>query len=401
MGFPATIALDIAASWVRLLIALLVSIIFSIIVGIAAATNRTLERIILPVLDVLQTIPILGFFPIVILVIVSAIPGYAGVNTAVIFLIFTSMSWNISFGVYEAVKAIPQEINEIASLYRFSFLERVRRIYIPSALPRIAYQSSLSFSIGIFYLATSEIFSTGSNIFAVTNGIGVEIANIASQGSFPPLQYLAVIMAFVAAVIVTRLLILEPFLSYSERFSLAEKAVMGRRSRVLGFYTEISSVLRKALRRVIPRRRRRQKQVPIPLLPQVRKQYRLVRHKHFKHIYATIIVLLAVLAIALLMNTSQVPTEIAVLLALGASFLRVWGTYLVSAAIAVPLGILISQSRRLFSPILSILQVVAAIPATILLPALIALLAGTPYFGESTAFAVIFISMIWYLLFSV
>src|SRR5271157_3585017 len=140
MGLVSDLVIGILASWLRLFIALVVSILFSIAVGISAATNEKLEKIILPVLDVLQTIPILGFFPLVIFLIVSFIPGFVGINVAVIFLIFTSMSWNISFGVYEAIKSIPKELSEVASMNHFSFLDRVKRLYIPASMPRIAYQ---------------------------------------------------------------------------------------------------------------------------------------------------------------------------------------------------------------------------------------------------------------------
>ncbi|MGI0141049.1 MAG: ABC transporter permease subunit [Candidatus Micrarchaeales archaeon] len=401
MDFISTLAIDILASWFRLLFALLVSIIFSIAVGIAAATNRTLERIILPILDVFQTIPILGFFPVVILLVVSVIPNYIGINIAVIFLIFTSMSWNISFGVYESVKAIPQQMQEVVALYRFSLWDRIKKLYVPASLPRIAYQSAISFSIGLFYLATSEIFSTGSKSFAVTNGIGVEIANIAASTSFPITYYLIVIVAFIAAVVLTRIFLLEPFYIFSERFSLAANQVGNKKSRILEFYIKFYSTLRKAFPRLKLRNPTKAVISVKPRTPQIKKSYRLIKHKHFKHIYATIALLLIALGAILLLNTSLLPTEFIVLIALGTSFVRIWITYIICAALAIPVGISIAFSRKWFRPATTLLQVSSAIPATILLPLLIVLLASTPYFGESTAFAVIFISMIWYILFSV
>ena len=87
-----------------MLIALFLSIVISLFVGIYAATNKTAERIIIPIWDIFQTLPILAFFPFVIFVVVATLPGYIGINAAVIFLIVTSMIWNITFGVYESVK---------------------------------------------------------------------------------------------------------------------------------------------------------------------------------------------------------------------------------------------------------------------------------------------------------
>ncbi len=417
MSFVSQLLIDLAASWLRLLIALAFSILFSIVIGIAAATNRALERIILPLLDIFQTIPILGFFPIVIFLVVSVIPGAIGINLAVISLIFTSMVWNISFGVYEAVKSIPDEVLELASLNHFTFMERVRRMYIPASIPRIAYQSMISFSIGLFYLATSEIFSTGSANFAVKYGIGVEIANLAATMA-PVSQYALAIISFIIAVILTRELIIEPFSIYSEKFSLSETNLEIESSPILKFYRKISAPFVSMLKKIMPPSQTKSKKREItpaaaPLFKGstiisagARKHqnlhiYEIKKHRGFRHVYAVIILLLLVLALIILFHIGELSTEISVLYALGASFLRVWFIYLISVLIAVPMGIKVALSKRWFKPSMALLQVLSAIPATILLPAMIVLLAGFPFFGEDVALSVIFIAMVWYILFSV
>ena len=172
MNFALQLVVDLLYSWGRMLVALGLSIVFSVFVGIAAATSKRAEAVVLPAIDVLQTVPILAFFPVVIYLIAPL--GYIGLNAAVVLLIFTSMAWNITFGVYEAVKSIPADMLEIARISHLSKFQMIRSIYAPAAMPRIAYQSSLSWSIGLFYLVTSEIFSAGSKNFAVTYGIGVE-----------------------------------------------------------------------------------------------------------------------------------------------------------------------------------------------------------------------------------
>ncbi len=105
-----------------MLIALVLSILFSLAIGITAARNKRAEAVIIPLLDVFQSIPILGFFPIVILAVVNVIPGQIGISVAVIILIFTSMSWNIAFGVYEAVKSIPQDYIDLSEISQSSTL---------------------------------------------------------------------------------------------------------------------------------------------------------------------------------------------------------------------------------------------------------------------------------------
>ena len=107
-------------SWLRLFIALALSVILSLFIGIAAARSKIAEKIIIPVLDIFQTLPILAFFPIVIIIILSLVKGSLGINLAVIFLIITSMIWNISFAVYEAVKTLPNEFLELSKIYNLS-----------------------------------------------------------------------------------------------------------------------------------------------------------------------------------------------------------------------------------------------------------------------------------------
>src|SRR5579862_3113825 len=133
------IAIAIIYSWARMLIALALSIGFSLAVGIVAARNKRAESVIIPLLDVFQSIPILGFFPIVILGIIGVVhPLEVGINVAVILLIFTSMSWNITFGVYKAVRSIPQDYIDLSQISGSSTWQRIVSLYIPSSLSRIA-----------------------------------------------------------------------------------------------------------------------------------------------------------------------------------------------------------------------------------------------------------------------
>jgi len=190
---------DVVCFWVRMTIALVLSILFSWAVGIAAARSRTAERIIIPVLDVLQSIPILGFFPIVLFVFVGYLPIWIGVNLAVIFLIFTSMSWNIAFAVYEAVASIPKEYLEFASMEKMSLWNRMTTLYIPASWSKVAYNSVVSWSVALFYLISSEIFSVGTANYSVRHGIGIDIAGFAGEGLWG--EYALAMVVFIVAVV--------------------------------------------------------------------------------------------------------------------------------------------------------------------------------------------------------
>jgi NitT/TauT family transport system permease protein len=115
------VALDILSSWIRMILALGLSILFALAIGIWAARSKRAEAVILPLLDIFQSIPILGFFPFVIGAVYSGpLQNAVGANLAVIILIFTSMSWNIAFGVYESVRAIPQDYADLLNMSRLA-----------------------------------------------------------------------------------------------------------------------------------------------------------------------------------------------------------------------------------------------------------------------------------------
>ena len=198
----AKLLVDTGYSWIRMGLALVLSIVFSWIVGVAAARNKTANMIIIPVLDVLQSVPILAFFPVVLVVFVAYFPGWVGINLAVIFLIFTSMSWNIAFAVYEAVLSIPQEYLDLASMEKLSTWKKLTQLYIPASWSKVAFNSVVSWSVGLFYLIASETFSLGTKNYQVSHGIGVDIARYSSLGQWG--SYAAALGVLIFVVILTR-----------------------------------------------------------------------------------------------------------------------------------------------------------------------------------------------------
>ncbi len=384
------LVLDTSASWVRMFIALGISVLISIVVGIYAAVSPKAEKIILPVVDILQTIPILAFFPFALFVFVVILPGYIGINAAVIFLIITSMVWNIIFGVYESIKTIPREFLEVSDLYDFDRFERLKKIYIPAAMPRIVEQSILSWSIGLFYLVTSEIFSVGASNEQVKYGIGVAFASLAYQGAIP---YLIGIAVFVVFVIATRFLFFRPLEEYSTRHIRSQQKVQqGNAPRY-----------ERALLGWVSRR--------ISSAPMIIKSNRIVKgRKHISRVpvveerrdlkilgYAVVVLLVAGALYTFASNPVLLGYESQVLPALAASFARVWLAFAIMLAISVPLCVYLIFMSKYGRKYMLLFQIAASIPATILLPAI----AVTIKQGELVALVVFILSGIWYLIFSI
>ena len=392
------IIIDIVYSWSRMLAALIISILFSLAIGIFAARNKKAESVIIPVLDVFQSIPILGFFPLVILGVINLFPHdiMFGVNLGVIILIFTSMSWNIAFGVYEAVKSIPQDYIDLSNISQSSSWNRITSLYIPASLSRIAYNTQTSWAVGLFYLISSEILSLGSSSYQVKYGIGVAIVSYAEAGDWTGYAY--AIAALIIAVVVWQFIFLREFSLWSERFKFVEEPTGARRDALMKFYSwvnhrSISKLFLYTHDRGVTRfssslyiLRRGWKYV-IPILAAI-----------FVALEFSAIMSIPSALSHLPSSTVIISDEGRVLFGLAFSFVRVWYVYAICVLVGVPLGISIALNGKLTTTATPMLEVVASIPAPALLPLIVSLFEKQ---GEAVAAVIIFLGMFWYIIFNV
>ena len=139
--------------------------VFSLIYGYYAARNRTAERVMMPLLDVLQSVPILSFLPVVILSLSALLPQMLAAELAAIVLIFTSQAWNMTFSFYQSMTTIPTELREAAAIFRLDPWLRFRTMELPFAALGLVWNSIMSWSGGWFFLMAAEIFNVGSRNF--------------------------------------------------------------------------------------------------------------------------------------------------------------------------------------------------------------------------------------------
>ncbi len=407
--------LNTSISWIRMFIALAISIIFSLFIGIIAARSKAAEKIILPILDIFQTLPILAFFPFVIIIILGLIKGGIGLNIAVIFLIITSMVWNISFAVYEAIKVLPNEFLELSKIYNLNFIQRFKKIYLPSAMPRVIEQSILSWSIGLFYLITSEIFSTGTVNYKVKYGIGVELMKLGYSNNF--LYYLIGILVLIIFVVLTRLLFFIPLENYFNKFNkqnnqepkLARlynlfKAPFFITSNTIKFSLHKINKTKKQKNKTLIHKLKIQKQILIKnsqsntILNKFNFKIEL-EPKILKAIFVIFFILIIFVHILYPKFLSELfYYEYISLISLFYTFIRVWTVFLIIIAITIPLSIYLIFISKNSNKFLLVFQVLASIPATILLPIIVLYFKNN---GNMVAFFIFFISGIWYVLFSI
>ena len=385
------------------MLALGLSILFALAVGIWAARSRRAEAVILPLLDIFQSIPILGFFPFVIGGIYGAIPNFVGANLAVIVLIFTSMSWNIAFGVYEAVRGIPQDYLDLFSVSQTSSWQRIRSLYIPASLSRIAYNTQISWAVGLFFLTASEIIVVGNGSGAkqvpIPYGIGVGASAFASAPDYP--DYALLIGGIVVAVIAWRYLFLRAFALWSEKYKMMEEPRELHRDPITRFYSWVNH-------RAVSKLFLLAHDVGVNRFTSTIARF----GRGLKYAVLIFAILFGLLlfssvaqsggvSIGRFPPTSQIiSTEGTVLVALATSFVRVWYVYAICVAIGLPLGIVISLNFKLYDAVSPILEVISSIPAPILLPAILVIpvIGGTP---EAVSTLVIMLAIIWYIIFNV
>ncbi len=400
-------------STTRMVLAYLLSLIFAIAYGTTAATNKRASEIMLPVLDILQSVPILGFFPIVLLFFADTLPDPLGAETAIVILIFTSMAWNMAFGVYEAITNLPHDLLDASSVLGVKSWLRFRRLQLPAAIPKLVYNSILSWTVGWFYLVASEVFTAGGRAFT-RPGIGQFIASAGVRGDLGGI--LLGIAALTTVVVLLDTFVWRPLSVWSERFRM-DVAVSGTE----GGLRPTPSYIRLTWLPRFPRLRRNLAARLYPLVvrwehvasrldrfygghPRTVRTVRRVDLAMFSFILVILVVTGLAGLIALL--TAPLPTGADLIpVATASSLGRLALAYAISLAWTIPVAAWLGRSKWAEKYLTPAIEVVASVPATALFPLLILLavavsstLAGQ---SEITAVLISIFAMQWYLLFNI
>src|SRR6202049_3828121 len=194
-----------ARSALRMLIAMLASLAFTFTYATLAAKSRRAEIILVPLLDILQSVPILGFISVTVVFFLSLTPGrVAGAEFAAIFAIFTSQAWNMAFSFYQSLRSVPEELNEVARGFHLGGWMRFWRLEVPFAMPPLIWNMMMSMSGGWFFVVASEAISVGNTTLTLP-GIGSYIALDIAQSSLAAIGW-AIGAMFVVILVYDQLL---------------------------------------------------------------------------------------------------------------------------------------------------------------------------------------------------
>lgn len=223
LGQAIPISLEISAlpgyaikTVVRMFIALFFSLIFTLTIAPLAAKNRQAEKLIIPCIDILQSVPILGFLSITVVMFIRLFPNsLLGPEFAAIFAIFTSQVWNMVLSLYQSLRTVPKEFYDTAAMLHLSTWQKYWRIEIPHAIPSLLWNTMISLSAGWFFVVASEAISV-SNQDILLPGIGSYIAVAISESNLSAIIY-AIITMFIVILFYDQLLF-RPLLAWTEKF---------------------------------------------------------------------------------------------------------------------------------------------------------------------------------------
>ncbi len=433
-----------AASLVRIAIAYFLSLAVALPYGYFAARSPRAEKILLPLLDILQSLPVLSFLPGVMLAMVALFPGrQAGMELGSILLIATGQAWNIGFSFYSSLKAIPRELDEAARIYRFSRWQRLTELELPYAAIGLVWNSMMSVAGGWFFLMACEMFVLGQRDFRLP-GLGSYLQTAASAGDTAAILWGLAMM--IAVIVLLDQLIWRPVIAWADKFKFEQVETAGAsRSAVLGllrrsglfaaFYWRLVRPVSERLTLAFARAEagvadtlssQAQRGIghhglAITRVPEVtdsslraascRTPLGVTRSNLRGYVWRVLLWLLAALAMAgLAYGAFRAIAELRRLqladlreLARGTlwTFLRVNAALVLGAAWTVPAGVAIGSSPRLARVAQPLVQIAASVPATALFPVVLLVLIRWGGGMGIAAIALMLLGTQWYILFNV
>lgn len=396
--------LPVYAAWsfLRMLSAYVLALLFSLTYGYFAATTRA-EKVMMPLLDILQSVPVLGFFPAATFFFINLTHGSRlGVEMASVFLIFTSQAWNIAFGVYEAISTIPQDSFDALASQGLTGWLKFKRLYLPACVPKLVYNSILSWAGGWYFLIACEILTVGTDLQSLP-GLGsfLQHASAAGETGFTLLG----IATLIAIVVAMHLLIWRPLESWSEKFRYEFTASTVAPSRLLRFYRELRplqwighSVLQ--LVRLFEGLRSLPATATLNQRPSA---WRIWFSRGFSVAILLTAALLLLSAAVTLTEVLQPPWPVEakqIPLALLCSFLRLFLAYLIALSWTIPVAVWAGGRPRVMRFVGPFAQIASSVPATSLFPLVV--MFAIHYRGGTNFAAVVLVltGMQWYLLFN-
>ena len=386
----------------RMLAAMVASLIFTLTSGTAAAKSRRAELVLVPLLDILQSVPVLGYISFTVVFFMSLFPGrVAGAEAAAIFAIFTSQAWNMTFSFYQSLRTVPRDLAEATDSFRFSPWQRFWRLDVPFAMPGLVWNMMMSMSGGWFFVVASEAITVGDKTITLP-GIGAYLAQATVEKNLAAVGW--VLLAMTVVIILYDQLMFRPLVSWADKFRFEQTAAQTapgswfldllQHSRLLRTLTSPGSLLLRELTR-----RRFSPMADGLAAP------RPARSTIADLLWFITIAAVAVFAASRIIAFVAVGVgwgDILEAVKLGIfTLIRVVVLIAVASVIWVPIGVEVGLRPRLAAKIQPLAQFLAAFPANLLFPVFVVAIIRFSLNPDIWLSPLIILGTQWYILFNV
>jgi NitT/TauT family transport system permease protein len=387
----------------RMLVAIVASLVFTFLYGALAAKSRRAEMVLIPLLDILQSVPVLGFLSFTVVGFMALFPGQVlGVELAAIFAIFTSQAWNMTFSFYQSLKMVPGDLDEVTSSFRLSPWQRFWRLEVPFSMPGLVWNTMMSMSGGWFFVVASEAISVGNTTITLP-GIGSYVALSIRQQNLAAVGWAVATM--LAVVLIYDQLLFRPLVAWSDKFRV-EQSVGGAAPRswllVAVRRTRLLQLLLTPLGTILKSVRRQRFAVPAALPVWIRNVW---RSAWADRAWLVLVLLGAVCILSLIarfVETELTWAEVGKVFGLGLlTLLRVVVLMGLATLVWVPVGAWIGLRPRVAERVQPLAQFLAAFPANIVFPFAVVAIVRLGLAPDIWLSPLMVLGTQWYILFNV
>lgn len=410
LGDPLPLSLDpshlpyyLLRTNLRMLAAMVLALLFSAAFAVLAAKVRAAEKVLVPMLDILQSIPILGFLSITVTGFIALFPGnLLGVECAAIFAIFTSQAWNMAFSLYQSLRTVPSELDEAARVFQLSGWQRFWRLELPYAMPGLLWNMMMSMSGGWFFVVASEAIAvSGQNI--KLPGVGSYIAMAIEARDLGAIGW--AILAMLVGIVLYDQLVFRPLVAWADKFRFEDSGTEAAPQSWMLNWLRRTALTRRVAAWLVSRLegslvwfRRHHDGTSIRARPRL-------TGAAWQRAWDA--VLAAAVIVALYQLVSFIHAEVGWreaghVLGLGVlTLVRVMVLIALAALVWVPVGIWIGMNPRWSGRLQAVAQFLAAFPANLLFPVVVVLIVRWNLNPDVWLSPLMIFGTQWYLLFNV
>lgn len=390
----------------RMLLALIFSFLFTFTFATWAAKSRRAERLIIPMIDVLQSVPVLGFLSITVVGFITLFPGsMLGPECATIFATFTAQAWNMAFGFYQTVRSVPAELEEAAAMFHLSAWQRFWRIEVPFSLPGLLWNTMMSMSASWFFVVVAESISV-NNQQILLPGIGSYITVAIQAADMRAIGY--AILTMLIVILIYDQLLFRPVVAWAEKFKAEQVATerelnswvinLFHRTRFLRYVGEQLELLFNAFVNISIFRSKPQNRSPKQML--FRRHERLI--DGMWNALLIIIIFSSIIYLGRIISQDIPFASVWHVFILGLiTASRVFILIILSAMVWVPVGVWVGLRPSVARIIQPVAQILAAFPANLLYPLFVIVIVRYHLNPNIYLTPLMILGAQWYILFNV